>query len=160
MQKLKKEGKCIFCEFQTAGCKIQREILGESENVFLLKDINQASSTYHLLAISKRHIDSVASLTENDLPLLDEMENEIFGFLKKSFPDSEYRLGFHVPPYISVPHLHMHGFALPIKNCFTNWFKYGVFLISNDRIRSMVKSKINTSKEKPLLNQKRGYEKF
>ena len=27
-----------------------------------------------------------------------------------------HRLGFHIPPYISVPHLHMHVQALPYRS--------------------------------------------
>lgn len=33
------------------------------------------------------------------------------------------RLGFHIPPYISVGHLHLHVHAMPFKNCFRQ-FKY------------------------------------
>ena len=28
-----------------------------------------------------------------------------------------HSLGFHIPPYISVPHLHMHVQALPYRSC-------------------------------------------
>lgn len=36
-----------------------------------------------------------------------------------------FRLGFHIPPYISVPHLHMHVQALPYRS-FLRRLKYPV----------------------------------
>jgi hypothetical protein len=35
------------------------------------------------------------------------------------------RIGFHIPPYISIGHLHMHVQGLPFKNAFRRW-KYPV----------------------------------
>ena len=32
-------------------------------------------------------------------------------------PHREHKFGFHVPPWNSVDHLHMHCFALPHRGC-------------------------------------------
>lgn len=129
---------CVFCRMQN---NPTQEILGKTSQIYLLKDLNMASSTYHVLAITHAHIHSVNSLDESHLSLIGEMEKEILAFLSKNFPGKEYRLGFHVPPYISVPHLHMHGFALPFTNCFTNYVKYGFFLLRNDALRAILKKR-------------------
>ncbi len=44
------------------------------------------------------------------------MNNEGRNILEKLRPKIDKRLGFHFPPFISVDHLHLHCFALPIKS--------------------------------------------
>lgn len=40
------------------------------------------------------------------------MEQELRNlFAKENIPPEQISLGFHWPPFISVPHLHMHGLA-------------------------------------------------
>ena len=37
------------------------------------------------------------------------------------------KLGFHVPPMTSIPHLHMHSFKLPLHNTWRSSIDHGYF---------------------------------
>jgi hypothetical protein len=50
---------------------------------------------------------------------------------------SDYRMGFHLPPQISVWHVHLHCFALPISSFLHDKVIYGSLLKSIDTIRSL-----------------------
>lgn len=39
--------------------------------------------------------------------------------------EEKYRFGFHVPPYNSVDHVHLHGFLLPFSQVKYDKFYYG-----------------------------------
>lgn len=114
-------------------------ILTESTNLLMFQD-NKPRAPLHGLIIPKYHIDSVLLLTKNDLPILHEMKNmanEIVNkyIISSSTPSSSItttqqqeevvkrncnsRMVFHIPPFISVKHLHLHVLA-PIDDM--DWF--------------------------------------
>ena len=99
---------CVFCQI-VAG-KIPSQILYQDEVVVAFRDINPLAPT-HVLIIPKRHIPSLAHLTEADTPLIGRM-TEVANRLarEEGISESGYRLiissgeqGGQV-----VPHLHMH----------------------------------------------------
>ena len=36
--------------------------------------------------------------------------------MQRGFYDDSTKMGFHMPPFISVPHLHLHCLSLPVNN--------------------------------------------
>jgi histidine triad (HIT) family protein len=99
---------CLFCRI--ANKEIDSEIVLETENVMVFKDINPQAPV-HLLAIPKQHVDSI--MEAGNLPL--EVLGEIMEVIAKVAKD--YNLekdGFRVVTNTgrgagqSVDHLHFH----------------------------------------------------
>ncbi|KAJ6642936.1 Adenosine 5'-monophosphoramidase HINT3, partial [Pseudolycoriella hygida] len=100
---------CVFCNIVWK--KLDADFLFENEGFVIIKDIRPACE-FHYLAVPKRHIRDGRDLQSTDKSLLLEMEQELRNlFAKKNIPSDNVLLGFHWPPFISVPHLHMHGLA-------------------------------------------------
>ena len=99
---------CIFCQI-VAG-KVPGETLYQDEEVIAFRDINP-QAPIHLVIIPKRHIPSLAHLSEAESPLIGNMVN-IANLLAKQEGISEggYRLVINCGEGGGqlVPHLHMH----------------------------------------------------
>ena len=69
----------------------------------------------HGLIIPKAFIPNVLSLTSNDMVLLTEMQKMAHDLLQQYEPEAyrnqDYILCFHIPPFNSVDHLHLHILA-------------------------------------------------
>jgi len=99
---------CIFCQI-IAG-KIPSEILYQDEEVIAFRDINP-TAPIHLLIIPKKHIPSVADLSQADLPLLGHMVNVANQLAKEEgISENGYRLVINCGKGAGqeVPHLHLH----------------------------------------------------
>lgn len=103
--------RCIFCKIVT-GADPSASILFQNERICIFKDIRPASE-HHLLAVPKHHVDDVRALTAADKPLLEEMRTELENVLRDQgrVDPTTALFGFHMPPFNSVKHLHMHGIA-------------------------------------------------
>ena len=112
------ESDCIFCQI-VAG-KVPSEILHQDEEVVAFRDINPQAPV-HLIIIPKRHISSLAHLSEADSPLMGHMVNIANQLAKREgVAESGYRLVVNCGREGGqlVPHLHMHllgGRKLPDK---------------------------------------------
>ena len=99
---------CIFC--QIAAGRVPADILYQDEQVIAFRDINPQAPA-HLLIIPKRHIPSLAHLSEGDLSLIGHMAS-VANRLTRSEGVSEkgYRLVINCGEWGGqlVPHLHMH----------------------------------------------------
>jgi histidine triad (HIT) family protein len=99
---------CVFCQI-VAG-KIPSETLYQDEEVIAFRDINPLTPT-HVLIIPKRHIASLAQLTDDEMPLIGHMARVANQLAREEgVAESGYRLvvssgeqGGQI-----VPHLHMH----------------------------------------------------
>ena len=99
---------CVFCQI-VAG-KIPSETLYQDEEVIAFRDINPLAPT-HVLIIPKRHIPSLAQLTDDEMPLIGHLVRVANQLAREEgVGESGYRLvissgeeGGQV-----VPHLHMH----------------------------------------------------
>ncbi|KAK3273073.1 hypothetical protein CYMTET_18665 [Cymbomonas tetramitiformis] len=110
---------CIFCRIATG-----EEFPGHSDNDLLhnddklvaFKDIKPAA-TRHYLVIPKMHVASVRTLnrSKEDHAMICEMLKLGKELLHRDAPGAETRFGFHVPPFNSVDHIHLHCFALPFS---------------------------------------------
>ena len=102
--------------------------LAETSNVFAFEDIHPWARL-HGLVIPKRLIKSVFDLTAEDQDLLDEMRETAYQLLREQEPTAyargDFILCFHVPPYNSVDHLHLHVMAPKSKMRFVpRFYKY------------------------------------
>ena len=111
---------CIFCQI-VAG-KLPSEILYQDEEVIAFHDIRPLAPT-HVLIIPKKHIPSLAELTDAEMSLIGHMAKVANQLAKQAgIVESGYRLvvssgeqGGQI-----VPHLHMHllgGRRLSDKLC-------------------------------------------
>ena len=99
---------CIFCQI-VAG-KVPSEILYQSEEVIAFRDINPMAPT-HLIIIPKKHIPSLAHLSEAQASIIKHMVNAANQLAKREgISESGYRLAINCGEQGGqlVPHLHMH----------------------------------------------------
>ena len=99
---------CIFCQI-VAG-KVPSEILYQDEELIAFRDINPQAPT-HLLIIPKRHIPSLAHLSDAHIPLIGQMVKVANQLAKEEGVfESGYRLAISCGEQGGqvVPHLHMH----------------------------------------------------
>ncbi|KAI8337228.1 HIT-like domain-containing protein [Chlamydoabsidia padenii] len=113
---------CPFCDVST---ETGFAIIKETDDLIVFKDRSPAAKL-HLLVIPRKHIGTVKDMKKKDIPLLQDM----IGLGEQLLKDhgyqvndnkERYRLGFHVPPFNSVNHLHMHVIGLDFKNEWRKW---------------------------------------
>eukprot|EP00127_Corallochytrium_limacisporum_P006363 Clim_evm74s225 gene=Clim_evmTU74s225 len=101
---------CVFC----TGLKPE-QIISETDDLYLLED-KYPRSKFHYLVITKEHINSVLELDSGHIRLLQDMV--LLGkqcLTDRGAPADDHRLGFHIPPFNSIDHLHMHAIAGPFR---------------------------------------------
>ncbi|XP_065113066.1 adenosine 5'-monophosphoramidase HINT3 isoform X2 [Paramisgurnus dabryanus] len=102
---------CAFCIIANGACP-DTDILFDDGDIVCFQDIDPGA-THHYLVIPKKHIHSCKSLEADDISLVKKMAEIGRQILKEknvtNFEDIS--LGFHVPPFITVPHLHLHVLA-------------------------------------------------
>jgi len=99
---------CIFC--QVVAGKVPSEIIYQDEAVIAFRDINPQAPT-HLVIIPKRHIPSLAQLTEAESSLVGHMVSTANQLAKgEGIAESGYRLVINCGKEGGqlVPHLHLH----------------------------------------------------
>ncbi|KAJ3321348.1 hypothetical protein HDV06_004452 [Boothiomyces sp. JEL0866] len=117
--------KCVFCDIiKESG---PNKIVYSDEQFVAFEDINPAAKTHYLL-IPRDHIVSVKQLGPSHIPMLHNMTR----IAKQMINSTKLVLGFHVPPFNSIDHLHLHIIEKPFKNVFRalkypdsrfcNWF--------------------------------------
>jgi diadenosine tetraphosphate (Ap4A) HIT family hydrolase len=90
-------------------------ILDESTNLLAFQDISPRAP-FHGLIISKQYIPTIHDIDSSHSHLLKEMKDMAHTLLKnrlshKQYQHQDYILCFHIPPYNSVNHLHLHVLA-------------------------------------------------
>jgi len=99
---------CIFCDI-IAG-KIPADIVYQDDDVLAFRDISPQAPT-HILIIPKRHIASLAELTEADSPLIGHMVATANKLAQdEGIADNGYRVAVNCGEWGGqvVLHLHMH----------------------------------------------------
>ncbi len=99
---------CIFCQI-VAG-KVPSDIVYQDEEVLAFRDINPQAPV-HLLIIPKKHITSLAYLSEAESLLIGRMVNTANQLAKREgISESGYRLVVNCGKQGGqlVPHLHLH----------------------------------------------------
>ena len=99
---------CIFCRIISG--EIQSEILYQDEQAVAFRDVNPKAPV-HLLVVSRKHIESVAELTEDDAPILGHLVAVANRLAREAgISEKGYRLVVNCGPDGGqlVPHLHLH----------------------------------------------------
>ncbi|TFK45813.1 HIT-like protein [Heliocybe sulcata] len=113
---------CVFCRVSVEN---GFDIVWEDGNFTVFRDYNP-SAVHHFQVIPKKHVENVKVLRKDDVELVKTMGAIGHRALDSlNVPIAARRLGFHVPPYNSVGHLHLHVQALPYKSAARRW-KYPV----------------------------------
>ncbi|KAH6909315.1 HIT-like domain-containing protein [Coprinopsis sp. MPI-PUGE-AT-0042] len=105
---------CKFCSIDERHG--QFDLVYEDDLLVAFNDRKPAAK-HHLLVCPKTHVESVKTLTKQDVPLLQAMRTVgsdiLDGF---QIPAGDRKMGFHIPPFNSVDHLHLHVQALPYRS--------------------------------------------
>jgi diadenosine tetraphosphate (Ap4A) HIT family hydrolase len=113
-------GSCIFCRMTT---KLD-ELIYQDDLVSAFLD-RKSIAVGHIQVIPNRHIDNLLHLLPEDAPLVKHMWEIGTRLLQERHPDATLRFGFHVPPRMSINHLHLHCIALPFTRkvnwSYSNW---------------------------------------
>mmetsp|Transcript_79184 Transcript_79184/g.237283 ORF Transcript_79184/g.237283 Transcript_79184/m.237283 type:complete len:219 (+) Transcript_79184:99-755(+) len=95
------------------------------DELFAFRDINPASDM-HYLVIPRGFVRDAAALAPEDSRLVERMVGKARSLVQESvgpaFDESELALGFHWPPFYSVPWLHLH--AIYPRSQMRRWYKY------------------------------------
>jgi diadenosine tetraphosphate (Ap4A) HIT family hydrolase len=118
---------CKFCEIVLQNDK--NIILYEDEYIVIFNDIKPCAKI-HLLVVPKHHIVNANYLTKDHLNLLEHMKAKSIEYLKienlieDEYKD-EYHMGFHVPPFVMISHLHLHVIIPPYKSKLAKSLMFG-----------------------------------
>ncbi len=99
---------CVFCKI-VAG-EIPANILHQDNKVVAFPDVNPLAPT-HILIVPRKHLPSLAQLSEEEAPLIGDMVKVANRLAKREgISEKGYRLVINCGPEggQGVPHLHMH----------------------------------------------------
>ncbi|XP_061900491.1 adenosine 5'-monophosphoramidase HINT3-like isoform X2 [Entelurus aequoreus] len=118
------DDECPFC--QIANNQSDTEILLSNDELLCFRDVKPAAG-HHYLIVTRTHIDNCKALREENIPTVEQMAEMGRLILERNkVRDLEdIRLGFHIPPFTSVPHLHLHALAPASKMNVSSQLRYG-----------------------------------
>lgn len=98
---------CLFCKIVAGG--IPADVVLETDDAVVFRDI-APQAPVHLLAVPKRHIPSIAAVTEDDWPLLGSLVDAANRAGHEALGDRGYRIATNVGEEAgqTVFHLHLH----------------------------------------------------
>ncbi|XP_034482254.1 histidine triad nucleotide-binding protein 3-like [Drosophila innubila] len=112
---------CIFCDISSGKSDTILEV--ETDEFAIFKDIRPASK-HHYLIVTKEHYESLMTLDKSHGKMILRMEKAMKDFFKsKGISLKEAVFGFHMPPFISVKHLHLHGVS-PYSKVILNHYRF------------------------------------
>ncbi|CAM9113648.1 unnamed protein product [Chrysoparadoxa australica] len=124
---------CLFCSI--ARGEEKEKLIYEDDTVVAFHPLD-ISAQQHILVVPKQHIRNVDSVEPQDGDLLSHMYQVGDQILRRNAPGPVLNRGlsyprvfshlFHVPPYNSVDHLHMHCMEMPLLKPI-HVFKYAAF---------------------------------
>ncbi|XP_060908089.1 adenosine 5'-monophosphoramidase HINT3-like [Labrus mixtus] len=134
---------CPFCEI--ANNKSDTEILLSDDELLCFRDV-KPGATHHYLVIPRTHISSCKALQPVHIPLVEHMVQMGWRTLEKNKVSDldDVRMGFHVPPFSSVPHLHLHTLAPASKMNLKSQLHYGPqthWFITVDKVLTQLKTR-------------------
>lgn len=107
---------CVFCRIISGVGRIT-DVYAETDDCYVMESRTKYARE-HLLVLPRRHIKNVASLTADDVPILNSMHDLGKRVMRERFGEhGRYQFHFHIPPFNSIDHLHLHCFKLPFNSC-------------------------------------------
>ncbi|XP_047429869.1 adenosine 5'-monophosphoramidase HINT3-like isoform X1 [Mugil cephalus] len=133
---------CLFC--QIANNQSEAEILLSDDELVCFRDM-KPGAVHHYLVVPRRHIDNCKTLQRDNVSLVERMEEMGRSILQKNqvCDLDDIRMGFHLPPFSSVPHLHLHALAPASKMNMRSQLRYGPqshWFITVDKVLSQLKT--------------------
>ncbi|GBG25240.1 Histidine triad nucleotide-binding protein 3 [Hondaea fermentalgiana] len=124
----------------------QERVVLQTDKLVVIQDKFPAVE-HHLLVLPRTPIANVKSLeyTKHDADLMEEMLDagrEALRAVGAPGDESSWRFGFHIPPYNSIEHLHMH--CLAGKSSFRGKVKFGIpfFFADGSAVLKELRSRI------------------
>ncbi|KAL0075030.1 histidine triad family protein [Phycomyces blakesleeanus] len=114
------KSECVFCSVSTEN---GFSIIYEDDTLIAFHD-RSPGARFHALVIPRDHVSTVKVLDTSHVPLLERMIGLGHQLLKdRGYAQNadQIRLGFHVPPFNSINHIHLHVLGLPFGNRFREW---------------------------------------
>ncbi|KAM9354660.1 adenosine 5'-monophosphoramidase HINT3-like [Pholidichthys leucotaenia] len=131
---------CPFCLI--ADKQTDTEILLSDEELICFRD-TKPGATHHYLIVPRMHIDNCKALQVDDIPLVERMVEMGRSILEKNEVQDDIRMGFHLPPFSSVPHLHLHALAPASKMNLKSQRRYGPqshWFLTVDKVLSQLRT--------------------
>lgn len=133
---------CVFCAKAAEAEKNPSAFAHVDAEIVVFRDWKPAARA-HFLVCPRKHITSARALTPADAALARRMleigervaareieDGAVCGHLSEKKTETT-RFGYHLPPFNSVDHLHMHAFVLPFdppwkerKYCTEPWARF------------------------------------
>lgn len=145
---------CIFCD--VINKKAPGKIEYENESISIFRTIAPYTKN-HFLCCPKQHIDNVNSI--EDYKIIEELVNEAIIFTKtnnyhysnsdSNDDDDSPLLCFHIPPFNSIDHVHLHVLCEPKTLSLFGKIKYctGTFYCkSAEEVIQQIKEKMMSEK--------------
>lgn len=131
---------CLILNNQT-----DTDVLLSDDELVCFRD-TKPGATHHYLVIPRIHIDNCKALQRDHITLVERMEEMGRNILEKNkvCDLNDIRMGFHIPPFSSVPHLHLHVLAPASKMNLKAQLRYGPqshWFITVDKVLSQLKTK-------------------
>nr|XP_029532407.1 histidine triad nucleotide-binding protein 3-like isoform X1 [Oncorhynchus nerka] len=108
----KNDKTCCFCNNAKEQSGSDTEMQLFDDELVCFRDL-KPGARHHYLVVPRTHVGNCKSLRKEHIPLVEKMEEMGRSVLqKKKVTDlDDIRMGFHMPPFSSVPHLHLHVIA-------------------------------------------------
>lgn len=139
---------CVFCRIGKRDPNEPARVVLENEKFMTFRPRHPVT-LWHLLIIPKAHVQNVSSLQKG--PKDAQMIKEMVEFAKESLgtveggDKNDVQLSFHVPPFNSIDHLHLHAIGRPRTMSFMSWITYfqdGLWCKSAEKLIQELESQI------------------
>ena len=127
---------CEFCRILRNPITAKTKLLYSDDNFFAFEDITKATAKEHILVCTKSHIETAQDVQDKNI--LYEMKEKgrkiLDEICEKEGWHQEYRFGFHLRPYNSIDHIHLHCFVLPFTSLIKDKIVYGKMLTKVEEV--------------------------
>jgi diadenosine tetraphosphate (Ap4A) HIT family hydrolase len=115
---------CLFCRIARKDPSEPATIIGENDKFVAFKTIAPTTSKHYLIT-PKVHIHNVSLLSKKDIPMIQEMVQ--FGREMLEEDGASGYFCFHVPPFNSIDHLHLHAIGKVDEMSLIDSLKYNQY---------------------------------
>ena len=138
---------CVFCNIREK--KEPSRMVFEDDNFMVFHNIKPVTHL-HLLVCPKKHIQNITELRGKEgAALVEQLITVGKHALGEEMLSSGVQFSFHVPPFNSIDHLHMHAIVSPQTMNWKNYMKYSTamwFSRSSEDAVAMLSAQENEEK--------------